>query len=115
MDSGRLTSKEEVTDYFLLATIHLEDEPMLLNKRFGRLAKVKKRFPSQTLTISPSGSVHLSEFPFSESFDVTHRRLAEVAAIFTIKLADAFVSNFEGHSLCIQAIDKHSPTRRLQP
>jgi hypothetical protein len=63
VDSGRLTSKEEVTDYFLLATIHLEDEPMLLNKRFGRLAKVKKRFPSQTLTIRHQAAFISASFP----------------------------------------------------
>lgn len=35
---------------------------------------------------------------FSESFDVTHRRLADVAAVFPIELADTFVSDLKGHS-----------------
>jgi hypothetical protein len=68
---------------------------MLLNERFGLLAKEEEDSHSNS-DDWPSGSVHLSEFPFSDSFDVTHRRLAEVAAVFTIELADAFVSNFKG-------------------
>jgi len=44
-----------------------------------------------------SSSAHLNRFPLSQSFDVTHWRLAEEAAVFTIELADAFVAHLKGH------------------
>jgi hypothetical protein len=47
---------------------------------------------------SASSGAHLNSFPLFQSFDVTHRRLAEEAAVFTIELADTFVSNLKGHS-----------------
>ena len=44
---------------------------------------------------SPSGGAHLSEFPFSEGFDITHRRPAEGAAVFAIEMTDTFVSDLK--------------------
>jgi hypothetical protein len=46
---------------------------------------------------SPSGGAHLNDFPLSQSFDVTHRRLAKEAAVFKIELPDTFVSNLKRH------------------
>lgn len=45
---------------------------------------------------SASGGAHLNIFPFSQSLDVAHRRLAEESTIFTIELTDTFVSNLKG-------------------
>ena len=46
---------------------------------------------------SPSGCADLNHFLISELFDVAQRWLAEESAVFTIELADAFVSNLKGH------------------
>ena len=69
----------------------------------GALAGVMQHLSIKKKTLpnsddSPSGSAHLSEFPFSEGFDVTHRRLAEGAAVFAIEMTDTFVSDLKGHS-----------------
>jgi hypothetical protein len=45
-----------------LPTTHPEHEPMLLNERFGLLAKVK-RIPSQTLTIRHQAAFISASFP----------------------------------------------------
>jgi hypothetical protein len=46
---------------------------------------------------SVSSSAHLNSLPLSQGFDVTHWGLSEEAAIFTIELADTFVSDLKGH------------------
>jgi len=73
-----------------LPTIHPEHEP---------IAGVGNRSEQDSLT-QPGGSVssgaHLSNVPLSQGFDVTHRGLAEEAAVFTIELADTFVSDLKG-------------------
>ena len=44
-------------------TIRPEHEPMLLKERLGLLAKVKKRIPSQTLTIRHQAAFISASFP----------------------------------------------------
>jgi hypothetical protein len=63
----------------------------------GQEARIKKKtLPNSDG--SASGSVHLTEFPYSEGFDVTHRRLVEVATAIAIEMTDTSVSDLKGHS-----------------
>lgn len=63
---------------------------------------------------SASSGAHLNNFPLSKGLDVTHRRLAEVAAVFSIELTDTLVSDLKGHCGSVETIDEHSSSGGLQ-
>lgn len=93
--SGRVTDKQEIN--FPIA----DDPPGTRSIGSSMSALAVGSRSGQESLIQPGGSVsssaHLNSLPLSQGFDVAHWRLAEKAAVFTIELADTFVSDLKGN------------------
>src|SRR5690242_6304129 len=78
------------------------------------LGRRRRRFPSSS-DDSPSGGAHIRGSPFLESFDITHRGLAEEAAVFAIELRGALVADLESRTGRIETLIQHQVPRGLEP